>query len=71
MNEGVANMIRLGGLTLRDAVRTATLNPARLINLEGRMRGLEPGDLADVVSFRMDGGAIRIEAVYLDGRHVV
>jgi N-acetylglucosamine-6-phosphate deacetylase len=70
MNEGVANMIRLGGLTLRDAVQTATVNPARMIHLEGRMRGLEPGDRADLVSFRMQDGAIVIESVYLDGHHV-
>jgi N-acetylglucosamine-6-phosphate deacetylase len=71
MNDGVANMVHLGGLTLRDAVRTATVNPARLIGLEGRMRGLEAGDRGDVVSFRMEDGVIRLEAVYLDGRRIV
>ena len=56
MNQGVANMIRLGGLTLRDALQTATINPARVINLEGRMQGLQTGERGDVIAFRMNGG---------------
>jgi N-acetylglucosamine-6-phosphate deacetylase len=70
MNDGVANMVRLGGLTLRDAVQTATVNPARIIGLEGRMRGLAEGERGDVVVFRINDGAIFIETVYLDGRRV-
>ena len=42
--QGVANMVKLGGLSLRDAVQTATVNPARIINLEGRMNGLQEGE---------------------------
>jgi N-acetylglucosamine-6-phosphate deacetylase len=70
MNEGVANLVRLGGLTLAEAIRTATVNPARIIHLEGRMKGLQPGDRADLVFFRMTNGAIDIDAVYLDGNPV-
>ena len=70
MNAGVANMVRLGGLTLRDAVRTATVNPARVIHLEGRMQGLQPGERGDLVAFRMNG-TIQVEAVYLDGQPVL
>jgi N-acetylglucosamine-6-phosphate deacetylase len=66
MQDGVANLVRLGGLTLREAVQTATVNPARVIGLEGRMRGLEPGERADLVAFRMNG-SFKIEASYLDG----
>jgi N-acetylglucosamine-6-phosphate deacetylase len=67
MNDAVANIVRLGGLTLRDAVQTATVNPARIIRLEGRMKGLEPGERADIVMFRVIDGAVRIESVYIDG----
>jgi N-acetylglucosamine-6-phosphate deacetylase len=70
MNEGVANLVRLGGLTLAEAIRTATVNPARIIHLEGRMKGLQPGDRADLVFFRMTNGAIDIDSVYLDGNPV-
>ena len=67
MNQGVANLARWGGLSLRDAVRMATVNPARVIRLAGRMRGLEVGELADIVAFRFNGAAIEIEAVWIDG----
>lgn len=70
MNQGVANMVRLGGLSLRDAVQTATVNPARIIHLEGREKGCEVGDAGDLVLFRMNEG-IEILAVYLAGERVV
>lgn len=70
MYVGVANMMRLGGLSLRDAVQTATVNPARIVNLDGRMQGLKPGDSADIVAFRLNDGAIQIESVWLDGEAV-
>jgi N-acetylglucosamine-6-phosphate deacetylase len=67
MNQGVANMVNLGGLSLRDAVRIATVNPARVIHLEGRLRGFEPGECADIVAFRLKGATIEIDSVWLDG----
>ncbi|MEP6715215.1 MAG: N-acetylglucosamine-6-phosphate deacetylase [Terriglobia bacterium] len=67
MNDGIMNMVRLGGLSLRDAVQTATINPARIIGLEGRTEGLAPGQLADLTVFRVDG-AMKIDTVYLEGR---
>jgi N-acetylglucosamine-6-phosphate deacetylase len=69
MNHGVANMVHLGGITLRDAVQTATVNPARIIQLEGRMRGLQEGECGDVVLFRMNA-TVEVVAVYLDGELV-
>jgi N-acetylglucosamine-6-phosphate deacetylase len=71
MHDAIANVMRLGGLTLRDAVHTATVNPARIIRLEGRMQGLEPGERADIVLFRMKDEKIQVESVYLDGQRVV
>jgi N-acetylglucosamine-6-phosphate deacetylase len=70
MNEAVANLIALGALSLRDAVQTATVNPARLIRLEGRTQGLRPVERADIVQFRLDDAALRVEAVWLDGERV-
>jgi len=70
MHHGIANMMRLGGLSLRDAVQTATVNPARIVRLEGRMRGLKAGEAADIVAFHMRDGAIAIDSVYLDGEAV-
>jgi N-acetylglucosamine-6-phosphate deacetylase len=69
MNHGVANMVHLGGITLRDAVQTATVNPARIIQLDGRMHGLQTGERGDVVLFRMNA-TVEMVAVYLDGERV-
>jgi N-acetylglucosamine-6-phosphate deacetylase len=71
MNDGIANFMRLAGLTLPEAVRTATVNPARIVDLEGRMQGLAPGERADIVAFRLVEGAVRIESVWLSGQRVV
>jgi len=65
MNEGIANVMRLGGLSLKDAVRSATTNPARIIHLEGRENGLEPGETADIVTFRLKERSLQIESVYV------
>jgi N-acetylglucosamine-6-phosphate deacetylase len=79
MNDAIANLVRIGGVSLRDAIRTATINPARLIGLEGRREGLKTGDRGDLVVFRKEkspvakttsGTGIAIEAVYLDGVRV-
>ena len=70
MNDGVAKMMSLGGLTLSEAVATATVNPARIIRLRGHEEGLVEGAAGDVVAFRRVGAGIEIEAVYLAGRRV-
>jgi N-acetylglucosamine-6-phosphate deacetylase len=51
MHKGVEKLMTLGGLSLADAVRLATLNPARCCHVEGRKNGLVPGDRADFVRF--------------------
>jgi N-acetylglucosamine-6-phosphate deacetylase len=66
MHQAVANAVRIGKMGLSDAVRAATVNPARLIHLQGRTEGLIEGDRGDVVVFRMTE-TIEIESVYLDG----
>jgi N-acetylglucosamine-6-phosphate deacetylase len=78
MNRAIANLARIGGVSLGDAIRAATVNPARLLGLEGRTRGLTAGERGDVVVFRMEtpptaktvSATIAIEAVYLDGVRV-
>jgi N-acetylglucosamine-6-phosphate deacetylase len=71
MDTGIENLMRLGGLSLRDAVRTATVNPAQTVRLAGRMEGLVPGERGDIVAFRMNDGVISLESVYLDGQRMV
>jgi N-acetylglucosamine-6-phosphate deacetylase len=69
MDSAIANLVRIGGMSVRDAIRTATTNPALLIGLEGRMAGLTTGERGDVVMFRQVP-ELAIEAVYLDGVRV-
>jgi N-acetylglucosamine-6-phosphate deacetylase len=69
MDRAITNLMRIGKLTLRDAVRTATTNPAQLLDLPGRTKGLAVGERADLVVFRQSP-AVEIEAVYLDGERV-
>jgi N-acetylglucosamine-6-phosphate deacetylase len=75
MHHAIVNLVRVGGVSLGDAIRAATVNPARVIGLEGRTRGLAAGERGDVVVFGLkspaaktaSGTDIGIEAVYLDG----
>jgi N-acetylglucosamine-6-phosphate deacetylase len=69
MHQAIANAVRIGKMTLGDAVRAATVNPAWLIHLQGRTTGLREADRGDVVVFRMTE-TIEIDAVYLDGVRV-
>jgi len=72
MDRGVENLMKLAGLSLAEAVAMASLNPARLADIEGRRQGLEPGELADLVEFRFqpDPPRLRIEHTWLSGRLV-
>ena len=54
MDRGVENLMRFAGLSLAQALRLATVNPARAARLEGRTGFLEVGDIADLVLFRPD-----------------
>jgi N-acetylglucosamine-6-phosphate deacetylase len=72
MDRGVENLMRLGGLSLADAVRVATVNAARAGSVPGRERGLAPGDRADFVLFDFDpqSKAIQVTATYVGGQKV-
>lgn len=54
LEKGVANAIRFAGLTLLDALKLATVNPALSIRLEGRKGFLAVGDATDLVLFDYD-----------------
>jgi N-acetylglucosamine-6-phosphate deacetylase len=57
MDHAICNAIRLGSISLREALTMATLNPARVARIAGRQRGLSPGEKADFVRFRWDDSA--------------
>lgn len=70
MDHAVANVIRLAGMSLRDAVTLATRNPGRAGRVSGRQRGLVPGDRADIVRFQFEDGAVRILETWCGGKKV-
>jgi N-acetylglucosamine-6-phosphate deacetylase len=70
MERGIENLVRLCGLSLQDAVRMATLNPARVARIPARQQGLAPGERADVVEFRLDQGRIEVDRTWVGGELV-
>ncbi len=72
MDRGVENLMRLAGLSLREAVAMAARNPARVGRIEHRQRGLTPGERADIVRFRYHEAEQRIEILetYVSGERV-
>jgi len=69
MDHGVENLMRLGELSLADAVRLATVNAARAGHVPGRERGLVAGDRADFVLFDFEAAtkSIKVQATYVGG----
>ena len=61
MHRGVANLIKLAGISLQEALTMATRNPARVGRIANRQRGLAAGERADIVAFRFDRETKRIE----------
>lgn len=54
MDQGLRNLVAFTGCTLAEALRTVTLNPARLLGLEDQMGRIAPGCLADLVLLDRD-----------------
>jgi len=72
MDRGVENLMRIAGLSLADAVRMATINPARVGKVPGRAAGLARGERADLIQYRFNPQekSISIQATYVAGDRV-
>jgi N-acetylglucosamine-6-phosphate deacetylase len=70
MDAAISNVMNVAGLSLTEAIAMATVNPARVGRIGGRLRGLRPGDRADVVRFRVEDGRLRVLETYMSGRRV-
>jgi len=70
MDSAVSNVMRMAGVTLREAVTMATTNAARVGRISGRQRGLRPGDRADFVVFELVEGEVKVLETYVSGQRV-
>ena len=70
MHDAVSNAMEMTGISLREAVIMATINAARVGRVGGRMRGLAPGDRADLVRFEMRDGRLHVVDTWLAGKQV-
>ena len=70
MDSAIGNVVRLGGVSLRDAITMATRNPARVGRIASRQRGLAVAERADLVRFRYDGDEVRVIETYVSGERV-
>jgi len=72
MDRAIGNAVRLGGLSLREALVAATVNAARAGRIAGRQRGLTPGEKADLVRFTWDDTkrVLNVKETILAGRSV-
>ncbi|HWF48931.1 MAG TPA: amidohydrolase family protein [Bryobacteraceae bacterium] len=57
MDHAIGNCVRLGRISLREALAMATVNAARVGRIPGR-RGLTPGERADLVLFEWDEASL-------------
>jgi N-acetylglucosamine-6-phosphate deacetylase len=72
MDRALHNVMRTASLNLREAIPLVTRNPARIGRIASRQRGLNPGERADLVRFRVDSGTGEIQVLdaFLAGRRV-
>ena len=63
----VANMIKLAEVPLVDAIKMASLTPARIINIDSSKGSLTTGKDADVIIF---DGDINIDTTIVNGNVV-
>ncbi|MEP7354481.1 MAG: amidohydrolase family protein [Acidobacteriota bacterium] len=70
MDAAISNVMRIGNLSLLEAVSMATSNPARLARIGGRQRSFSPGDRADLVRFAVDKNRLKVIETYLAGEMV-
>ena len=63
MDRAIGNTVRVGKVSLTEALAMATVNAARVARIAGRRRGLTPGEKADFVRFRWNDSAQSLTVV--------
>lgn len=69
IDHAIGNAVRLGGISLHEALAMTTVNAARAGRIVGRQRGLAPGEKADLVRFGWDDKAcsLRVKETVVAG----
>jgi len=70
MNRAVTVFEKFARVSLGDALQAATANPGKLLRSDGVCTDLAPGQPANLVTFRPEASALRIETVLLRGEQV-
>ncbi len=70
LKTAVENLMRFCGAGLAEAVRCATLNPAREVGIESTVGSLRPGKHADALIVRESSGKLIIEKTFIGGTQV-
>jgi N-acetylglucosamine-6-phosphate deacetylase len=70
MDGVVAGFMRLAGAGIEDAVRAATLNPARIIDSPQACRAVAPGQPANLVAFHTERDKLKVRTVWAAGEEV-
>ena len=70
IDAAISNVMRFAGVSLTEAIAMATVNPARVGRIGGRIRGLRSGDRSDAARFRVEEGRLRVIETYLSGERV-
>ena len=68
--QGVFNLVQMGVASRRDALRMASLNPARLLARDDRMGVLEAGKAANLIQFSWTEDGIRVHRTVVGGQVV-
>lgn len=67
LKSAVENLMSFCGSGLAEAVRCATLNPAREVGIDGTVGSLRPGKRADALIVRENSGKLIIEKTFVGG----
>ena len=70
LGQGVSNLVRMGVASRQDALRMASLNPARLLARDDRIGALEAGKLAHLIQFSWTEEGIRVHRTVVGGQVV-
>ncbi len=70
LGQSVSNLVRMGVASRQDALRMASLNPARLLARDDRMGALDAGKLASLIQFSWTEEGIRVHRTVVGGQVV-